>query len=60
MNGEEKFWVSVWGIVATAVVAIFLVCTRYHDKQHKQFIKAGYCETTIVGSERVVWQKCKE
>lgn len=44
MNSDDKFWVCVWSILATAIVAIVITCTIYtHNKNFviSEMVKNG-------------------
>ena len=44
MNSDEKFWVCVWSILATAIVAIVITITTYSHSKNvviSEMIKNG-------------------
>jgi hypothetical protein len=59
MDGNQRFWIALWSVVCVCIVAIAVSAFVYETVKLKAAWSAGYCETTVVGLGRPIWQKCE-
>ena len=60
MDSENKFWLSVWALIAFTIALIVGICNTNRLLERKAAFQAGYCHTAIPGVSYEVWQKCVE
>lgn len=44
MNSDEKFWISLWAVISTAVVLVVLISTLYwrdHNAKIVEMVRNG-------------------
>ena len=56
---EERFWLTVCGGVAIAVVLITAIITVGICYHRKTMVENGYEEATLQGTPYICWQKVK-
>lgn len=59
MDTDQKFWLSIWGIVAIVVVSIAITITFGINYHTSLMVNAGYEEIFEKGIGYPVWQKHK-
>ena len=51
MDGEQKFWVSCWGIVGATILGIatlFYASFKHEDDMKAQMVKDGYSPLEVM------------
>ena len=59
MDKNDRFWFSLWCMIAFAIVVTILGCMNLYNKRVADYVDKGYCETMNVGTQTPLWQKCK-
>jgi hypothetical protein len=60
MNSDDKFWILLWAIVATAVISFTTIVSYSVLKNNETMAKAGLQECPVSSRNETVWQKeCK-
>lgn len=59
MDGDEKFWVSIVGIIGAVSVILILGCTYLHNQKLKTVMVNGYEEVQGLGTSETFWKKVK-
>lgn len=57
MDGTEKFWVWINGIIVFGVVAFASIVASCDTKQTEMFIKNGYTKVSLPGQSESKWVK---
>lgn len=57
MSSDEKFWILLWSIIGVTLISVAVIATNYHYKIKSKMVSVGYEQVTIIGSDRLVWQK---
>ena len=57
MDGDQKFWVTVWGIIACTLSIAIISSVGHYTFIHAKMIDNGYEQTTIPGYSSKVWVK---
>jgi hypothetical protein len=57
MNGEQKFWLSLWAIIGTVIVSVTAASLLYHREKYQKMIEAGYEQGVLPGKSDVYWVK---
>ena len=57
MNGEQKFWLTLWAIFGTVFVSVTAASLLYHREKYQKMIEAGYEQGVLPGKSDVYWVK---
>jgi hypothetical protein len=57
MQHDEKFWLIMFSMLATAVVTLTLGVCRLYNCHIEKMAELGYQKESIVGAECPVWRK---
>lgn len=57
MSDSERFWLRFWIIIVSGIVAISMTLAASLIIHEKNYIDAGYEQTTVVGYGSYVWTK---
>lgn len=54
---ENRFWLGVWTIVGTVISILIVSVSLVIGINNYQFIKAGYTNETLPGTDGAYWVK---
>lgn len=57
---ETFMWTGMWVLITLIVAVTVLGFMESYTKRLKTMAENGYCETPILGSHNVLWQKCSK
>lgn len=57
LDSEQKYWLTIIGLVVFAICFIAACTTFYNAYTVSIYIKEGYQEVILPGSQNVHWQK---
>ena len=58
MNSDDRFWICVVAIIATAAVIFCTSMNYFYTKRMISYVENGYCENSTIGNSGTLIQKC--
>ena len=55
---ETLMWTGMWILITFIVAATVLSIMENYTKRVTKMAEQGYCETPVMGSHNILWQKC--
>jgi len=59
MCEEDRFWIRIWGIVASTLISIAIVASLYSYYTKVRMAELNFEEVTIQGADSTVYQKIR-
>jgi hypothetical protein len=57
MDSEQKFWITIWAIIASAVVIMILATIIHYDRFEDKMVKNGFQREAVCRSWTYEWVK---